>query len=93
MPASNINIVGAVEGQVDYLNTLLNVVRHISCEDSIKKSYHSEQVIHSLYAIANVLYYIKESYDVALWENGYIQKELDGFHVKYIDREQSKQIF
>lgn len=87
MPASNINIVGAVEGQVDYLNTLLNVVRHISCENSIKKSYNSEQVIHSLYAIANVLYYIKESYDVALWENGYIQKELDGFHVKYIDRE------
>lgn len=84
------NIIGAVEGQVDYINTMINIIRHVVPDKENKLSVHSSQVhkskeIEEGYKIANLLYYIKESYDVALWEDGYIKKRENKIYVKYID--------
>ena len=82
-----INIVGAVEGQVDYINTILNIIRHIVPNEKVGMGKDKLRIVHRMYVIANILYYIKESYDVALWEDGYIDKRNNELHVKYIDGE------
>ncbi len=80
-----INIVGAVEGQVDYINTIINIIRHIVLDENTDLEEDKIHIAHRGYVFANILYYIKESYDVALWEDGYIKIEKDKICVKYID--------
>lgn len=83
------NVVGAVEGQVDYANILINVLRHMSLSTSaeVQSIQDRIKVVHKMYAATNLLYYLKESYDTALWENGFIEKSEDKLKVKYLDKE------
>lgn len=83
------NAVGAIEGQVDFANVLLNILRHtpLNMEAVSPDMRDRLRTIHKMYVASNLLYYTKESYDAALWENGYIERNGDKLKVKYIDTE------
>ena len=42
-----INIVGAVEGQVDYINTIINIIRHIVPDENIGLKEDKIHIVHS----------------------------------------------
>lgn len=83
------NVISAIENSIDISNIIINVLRH-SIDSSkgclILEENKTAEVVR-MYAAANILHYIKESYDTALWENGYIITDDNCYYVKYIDEE------
>lgn len=83
------NVIGTMETQVDISNMIVNILRH-SMDNGINElicSPNKFAEVISIYGAANLLHYTKESYDTALWENGYIISKDEQFFIKYIDEE------
>lgn len=83
------NAIGAIESQVDFANVSLNILRHMPPKaDTASPGIQGRlEMVYRMYAASNLLHYMKESYDTALWENGYIEEDGDRLHVRYIDTE------
>ena len=83
------NVIGAIEGQVDFANVLLNILRHTPLNmGAVSPDMRGGlSAIHKMYVASNLLHYTKASYDMALWENGYIERNGDKLKVRYLDTE------
>lgn len=83
------NVVGTIETQVEIVNILVNILRHdindIKSDLILQNNYLTEIV--RIYGAANLLYLTKESYDTALWDNGYIILDGNRYFIKYINPE------
>lgn len=81
----SMNVISAIEIQIEIANILINVLRYSmnSTNSYLISEKNKVKEVIKMYGTANILYYIKESYDTALWENGYISMDGNKYHIKY----------
>ena len=81
-----INIVGAVEGQVDYINTIFNIIRHIVPNEKVGMGKDKLRIVHRMYVIANILLLYKKNLMMLRYgKMDILIKRNNELHVKYID--------
>lgn len=85
----SLTLMQQLEGQVDVCNTIYNIIKHYNFErKNILWDKNELKYIDDLHCLGNMLYVLQESYDTALWEEGYIQNKEDGTNsiiVKFIN--------
>ncbi|MFH1213084.1 MAG: hypothetical protein V1681_03285 [Candidatus Neomarinimicrobiota bacterium] len=88
-----IDLIGALEGSVDFLNIAVNFTRYFQ-NISINKQQNLDNsaivnTVRKIYGISNLFNLIKESYDSAIWENGYIISSHNGgeLYLKYYNEQ------
>lgn len=87
----DMNIIASLETIVDILNVIINYLRffkHKEVNGSIQETEILKDVLRT-YRFSNIYYNIKNAYDTALWEDGYIEKKPEKLYIKYIDKKYS----
>ncbi|MDA1634478.1 hypothetical protein PDK11_16620 [Bacillus cereus] len=85
----DMNVIASLETIVDTLNIIINYLRFFPDKgnnESIEESNIIRDVLKT-YKFSNVYYNIKNAYDIALWEEGYIEEEQGNLYIKYIDKQ------
>jgi len=83
-----LDLVAALEGSVDFLNTAINFTRYFTNLPIDQPNLSGTEVVdivRRIYAASNVFDIIKKSYDSAIWEDGYITASQEGkvLFIKY----------
>lgn len=83
----NVDVQSLVDVSVDILNIFLNYIRYIDKPEEKKSKTDIEQrrEILIIIRICNLIYNVKNAYDTAVWENGYVfyDKISEKLEVKY----------
>ncbi|AKA69328.1 hypothetical protein [Clostridium scatologenes] len=86
----NVNAQSLLECQIDIMNVILNFLKHFKHVENTNNYKNMEavvQVIITLFRNTNFYYVVKDTYDSAVWEYGYIQSNKEELSIKYINDE------
>ena len=83
------NLVAAVETVVEILNILINYLKYFA-DRNVGNNVEKEEFLKEIgntYRFTNIYYMMKNTYDTAVWEEGYIEEEEGKLHMRYIDKD------
>ncbi|TCP57565.1 hypothetical protein EV586_1026 [Tumebacillus sp. BK434] len=83
------NILGSFETAVETFNIIVNYLRFFNNGDMSLNFQESEirLDVSRTYAIANIYYNVKNAYDEALWEDGYVEIKENLLSIRYKDKQ------
>ncbi|WP_338779569.1 hypothetical protein [Metabacillus sp. FJAT-52054] len=89
MHIGDMNLIATFETIVDTLNVVINYLRFFAdkeAQGSVQESDIRMDVLR-FYGFSNIYYNMKNAYDTALWEDGYIDEEDGILYIRYIDEQ------